>query len=57
MALFDDRAFRSAMSQFCTGVVVVTGLDADRPIGFAAQSFVSVSLSPPERAKAMHTAC
>lgn len=47
MAPFDDRAFRAAMSQFCTGVVVVTGVHDARPVGFAAQSFVSVSLAPP----------
>lgn len=47
MALFDDRQFRSAMSQFCTGVVIVTGTREGRPVGFAAQSFVSVSLAPP----------
>ena len=44
---FDDRQFRNAMSQFCTGVVLVTGVSDGRPVGFAAQSFVSVSLSPP----------
>jgi 3-hydroxy-9,10-secoandrosta-1,3,5(10)-triene-9,17-dione monooxygenase reductase component len=39
------------MSQFCTGVVVVSGLDPSagggQAIGFSAQSFVSVSLDPP----------
>ncbi|MCC2657505.1 MAG: monooxygenase [Panacagrimonas sp.] len=44
---FDDRQFRNAMGQFCTGVVIVTGLSEGRPVGFSAQSFVSVSLSPP----------
>lgn len=44
---FDDRQFRNAMSQFCTGVVIVTGISDSRPVGFAAQSFVSQSLSPP----------
>ncbi len=47
MATFNDRDFRSAMSQFCTGVVIVTGVSGGRPVGFAAQSFVSVSLAPP----------
>ncbi|MEM6707833.1 MAG: flavin reductase family protein [Pseudomonadota bacterium] len=46
-AAFDSPAFRHAMSQFATGVTVVSGLDADRPLGFVAQSFVSVSLDPP----------
>ncbi len=35
------------MGRFCTGVVVVTGLHDGRPIGFSAQSFVSLSLDPP----------
>lgn len=42
-----DREFRHAMSQFCTGVVVVTGMVDGAPLGFSAQSFVSVSLTPP----------
>jgi len=37
---------RYAMSHFATGVTVVTGLDAGSPVGFACQSFVSVSLDP-----------
>lgn len=43
----DGGEFRRVMSHFCTGVVVVTSKDADGPIGFTCQSFVSVSLSPP----------
>lgn len=35
------------MGRFCTGVVVVTGACEGRPSGFAAQSFVSLSLDPP----------
>ncbi len=44
---FNDRAFRDAMSRFCTGVVVVTGMDGEQPVGFTAQSFTSLSLDPP----------
>ena len=44
---WDSRAYRDAMGQFCTGVVVVAGLDAGKLVGFAAQSFVSLSLAPP----------
>ena len=44
---FDQRAFRTAMGQFPTGVTVVTGLSDGQPIGFVAQSFVSLSLEPP----------
>ncbi len=47
MGEFDDRAFRNAMGNFCTGVVVATGMLDDAPVGFAAQSFVSLSLAPP----------
>jgi 3-hydroxy-9,10-secoandrosta-1,3,5(10)-triene-9,17-dione monooxygenase reductase component len=43
----DGRAYRDTMGQFCTGVVVVTGCFESQPAGFAAQSFVSVSLDPP----------
>lgn len=35
------------MGQFCTGVVIATGAVEGEPAGFAAQSFVSLSLDPP----------
>jgi flavin reductase (DIM6/NTAB) family NADH-FMN oxidoreductase RutF len=35
------------MAQFASGVTVVTGMDGDEPVGFACQSFASVSLTPP----------
>lgn len=38
---------RSALGQFASGVTVVTGMDEHGPIGFACQSFASVSLDPP----------
>ena len=47
MTDFDDRAFRNAMGNFCTGVVVATSMHEGAPVGFAAQSFVSLSLDPP----------
>jgi flavin reductase (DIM6/NTAB) family NADH-FMN oxidoreductase RutF len=47
MTEFDERAFRTTMSNFCTGVVIATGIVDDQPAGFAAQSFVSLSLEPP----------
>ena len=47
MADFDDRAFRAALGQFCTGVVIATGTLDGEPAGFAAQSFSSLSLDPP----------
>ena len=40
------REMRTAMGSFATGVTVVTGYD-DEPVGFACQSFASVSLEPP----------
>jgi len=43
-----DRALRAALSQFATGVTIVTALSPDgEPIGLTVSSFNSVSLSPP----------
>ncbi|MES9536180.1 MULTISPECIES: flavin reductase family protein [unclassified Actinomadura] len=39
--------FRKAMAEFATGVTVITALDGGEPVGFACQSFASVSLDPP----------
>ena len=47
MTQFHGREYRDAMSQFCTGVVIVTGVHGGGMAGFAAQSFVSLSLEPP----------
>lgn len=47
MADIDPQVFRQTMGQFCTGVVVATGCLEGTPHGFAAQSFVSLSLDPP----------
>ena len=47
MQNYDSRAYRDTMGQFCTGVVIVAGLNESRLVGFAAQSFVSLSLEPP----------
>lgn len=39
---------RHVLGHFATGVTVVTGLDSEGgPVGFACQSFTSVSLEPP----------
>lgn len=44
----DPRALRDAFGCFMTGVTVVTTIDADdKPLGFTANSFSSVSLEPP----------
>jgi flavin reductase (DIM6/NTAB) family NADH-FMN oxidoreductase RutF len=45
---FDSRQFRDALSQFATGVTVITTrLDDGRFFGLTASSFNSVSLDPP----------
>ena len=38
---------RRVLGQFATGVTIVTGSDDGDPVGFACQSFTSVSLDPP----------
>jgi len=43
----DDARFRQVLGHFATGVTVITGLDVDGPVGFAVNSFTSVSLDPP----------
>ena len=44
---FDPKDFRRALSQFPTGVTVITTLDAEgNPVGVTASSFNSVSLDP-----------
>jgi len=45
---FTPDVFRSALGQFATGVTIVTARDAEgRLMGLTANSFNSVSLSPP----------
>jgi flavin reductase (DIM6/NTAB) family NADH-FMN oxidoreductase RutF len=47
-AAFDERQFRDALAQFATGVTIVCArADAQRYVGFTANSFNSVSLDPP----------
>jgi flavin reductase (DIM6/NTAB) family NADH-FMN oxidoreductase RutF/DNA-binding MarR family transcriptional regulator len=44
---FDAKDFRRALSQFPTGVTVITTLDAEgNPVGVTASSFNSVSMDP-----------
>jgi flavin reductase (DIM6/NTAB) family NADH-FMN oxidoreductase RutF len=45
--LVDQRHFRDVMGTFATGVTVITTLESDVPYGITANSFTSVSLSPP----------
>jgi len=43
----EPAEMRRVLGQFATGVTIVTGSDAEGPVGFACQSFTSVSLDPP----------
>lgn len=38
---------RQVLGSFASGVTVIAGSDGDGPVGFACQSFASVSLDPP----------
>ncbi len=44
---FDPADFKRAMSQFASGVTVVTTLYGQTPLGVTASSFTSLSLEPP----------
>jgi 3-hydroxy-9,10-secoandrosta-1,3,5(10)-triene-9,17-dione monooxygenase reductase component len=41
-----DR-FRDTLGRFASGITVITSVDDGRPVGFACQSFASLSLDPP----------
>ena len=43
----DAATYRTVLGHFATGVVIVTAVDGDEPVGMAANSFTSVSLEPP----------
>ena len=43
----DTRKFRDVMGTFTTGVTIITTMDNKTPHGITANSFTSVSLSPP----------
>jgi 3-hydroxy-9,10-secoandrosta-1,3,5(10)-triene-9,17-dione monooxygenase reductase component len=43
----DQPQFRRVLSHFASGVVVVTGVAGDRPVGLTCQSFTALSLDPP----------
>ena len=44
----DSRQIRSVLGHFCTGVTVISAITGDgTPVGFACQSFSSLSLDPP----------
>ncbi|MVU76254.1 flavin reductase [Nocardia sp. ET3-3] len=43
----DASAFKTVLGRFASGVTVITALDEGEPIGFACQSFASLSIDPP----------
>ena len=43
----DAATYRTVLGHFATGVVIVTAMDGDEPVGMACNSFTSVSLEPP----------
>ncbi|MFF9499988.1 flavin reductase family protein [Streptomyces sp. NPDC014656] len=45
--LIDPARFRDVLGRFASGITVVAGLDDGGPVGFACQSFASLSLDPP----------
>ncbi|WP_234468369.1 MULTISPECIES: flavin reductase family protein [unclassified Streptomyces] len=44
---FDPAHFRRVLGHFPTGVVAVSAMDGDEPVGLTVGSFASVSLEPP----------
>ncbi|MER5739678.1 MULTISPECIES: flavin reductase family protein [unclassified Streptomyces] len=45
--LIDPALFRDVLGRFASGITVVAALDGGEPVGFACQSFASLSLDPP----------
>lgn len=43
----DAAHFRAVLGHFASGIVIVTGMDGDEPVGLTCQSFFSLSLEPP----------
>lgn len=43
----DAAEFRNVLGHFASGVTIVTATDGTTPVGFACQSFSSLSLDPP----------
>jgi flavin reductase (DIM6/NTAB) family NADH-FMN oxidoreductase RutF len=46
-AVVEPTEMRRVLGHFASGVTVVAGFDGEEPVGFACQSFTSVSLDPP----------
>jgi len=43
----DPQDYRRTLGNYPTGVVIITGVDTEGPVGLAIGSFASVSLDPP----------
>lgn len=43
----DAAHYRKVLGHFATGVTIISAVDGGEPVGMAANSFTSVSLSPP----------
>jgi 3-hydroxy-9,10-secoandrosta-1,3,5(10)-triene-9,17-dione monooxygenase reductase component len=43
----DEASYRTVLGHFATGVTIITALSDGQPIGVSANSFTSVSLTPP----------
>ncbi|WP_309230954.1 flavin reductase family protein [Nocardia sp. SYP-A9097] len=43
----DPAAFKTVLGRFASGVTVITAIDEGEPVGFACQSFASLSIEPP----------
>jgi 3-hydroxy-9,10-secoandrosta-1,3,5(10)-triene-9,17-dione monooxygenase reductase component len=43
----DPERFRQVLGHFCTGITIITAMDAGQPAGFSCQSFAALSLEPP----------
>src|SRR5580700_3308795 len=43
----ESATYRTVLGHFASGVVVVTGIEEERPVGLTCQSFFSLSLDPP----------
>jgi len=44
---FDSAHFRTVLGHFCSGITIITAVDAGEPVGLTCQSFTSISLEPP----------
>lgn len=47
MSPFDSARCKEVLGHFVTGVVIVTGLTSEGPVGFTCQTFGSLSVEPP----------